>query len=164
LSSSRPTARAVTWLCAAPAAVALVGAVLPWFAPTGRRVSLPTAYCLQAGRIGFLAPLAIIGVAVAVLGRRLGWTRTDRPLRSRETDGLLIAGSGAVAGIVLVVTWYLLPSSYTFTAGLSWDQLNSGGHALTRGPQPGYFISIGAAVLAVACGALLVWTGRRESE
>jgi hypothetical protein len=163
LSSYRLTSRAVTGLCAAPAVVAVVGAVLPWFAPMGRRVSIPTAFCLQAGRIGFLAPLAIIGAALFVLGPRLGWTGKDRPGRSNEMDGLLIAGSGAVAGAVLVLTWYLLPSSYTFTAGLSWDKLNAAGHALHRGPQPGYFISIAAAVLAVGCGVLLVWTGRRES-
>ena len=53
------------WLPVSLAVPAVVGAVLPWFAPTGTGqgggLQIAAAYCWQAGRIGFLAPLALGG-------------------------------------------------------------------------------------------------------
>jgi hypothetical protein len=155
----------IAWLLAVPAVLAALGAVLPWFAPSGTRngvraVDIPEAYCVQAGHVGFLAPLLLIVAGVALLGPRL--RRTDPPVRPLETDGWIMLGSGVAAVILLVVTWYLLPSSYTFTGGLSWDALERAGFELRRGPQVGYFVTIAAALLAIGCGATLVLVGRRE--
>ena len=155
----------LAWLPAAPGALALVAAVLPWFAPTGAgvgrvRLDIPRAFCWQAGRIGFLAPLVIVGVCVAVLGPRHGWFGKDQPPRTLRADGLLLAGAGVVAGAVLVATWYLLPASYTFS-GLTWDTLVAAGYAMHRGPQPGFWIAVVAAVAALGSGIALVLIDRR---
>jgi hypothetical protein len=151
------------WLAAVPGVAALLSAVLPWFAPTGRGVSIPKAFCLQAGRIGFLAPLAIIVAVVMVLGPRVGIFGKGQPTRRLDTDGLIIGGAGVAAAVVLGLTWLLLPNSYSFT-GTTWDRLNALGHQLTRGPQVGYFIGIAAAVLAIVCGVLLLVAGRRDPQ
>jgi hypothetical protein len=167
--TAEPTTRVtpLAWLAAAPAIVAIVGAVLPWFAPTGTKggvaaVDIPKAFCLQAGRVGFLAPLALIVAAVAVLGPRLGLFAKGQPTRRLDTDGLVVAGSGLGAALVLGVAWYFLPDSYTFSGGISWDSLSNAGFDLQRQPQPGYFISIAAAVIAIGCGVAMVVAGRRE--
>jgi hypothetical protein len=153
----------VAWFVAVPGVAALVSAVLPWFAPTGRGVSIPKAFCLQAGRIGFLAPLAIIVAAVVVLGPRVGMFGKAQPTRRLDTDGLIIGGAGVAAAVMLGLTWLLLPNSYSFT-GTTWDRLNAAGHQLTRGPQAGYLIGIAAAVLAIICGVLLLVAGRRDPQ
>ncbi len=151
------------WLAAVPGVVGLVGAVLPWFAPTGRGVAIPKAYCLQAGRVGFLGPLVLIVAAVIVVGPRLGWFGSGQPTRRLDTDGLIVGGAGVAAAVVLGLAWVLLPSSYSFT-GTTWDRLNAAGHHLTRGPQVGYLISIAAAALAILCGVLLLVAGRRDPQ
>lgn len=158
----KPRLPRVAWLAAAPAILALVGALLPWFAPTGTGVSIPVAHSWQAGRIGFLAPLAIVGGGIAVLGPRLGLFSKGQPVRPLGRDGMAVLLSGALAAVVIVLAWFLLPASYTFSGGVSWDQLASAGHNLKREPQFGYFISIAAAVLAIGCGAALLVAGRRE--
>jgi hypothetical protein len=155
----------IAWLLAVPAVLAALGAVLPWFAPTGTRngvraVDIPQAYCVQAGHIGFLAPLLLIVAGVALLGPRL--RRANPAPRPLEMDGLILLGCGVAAAIVLVVTWFLLPSSYTFTGGMSWAALERAGFDLRRGPQIGYFLTVAAAVLAICCGATLAVVGRRE--
>jgi hypothetical protein len=146
-----------------PGVAALASAVLPWFAPTGRGVSIPKAYCLQAGRVGFLAPLAIVVAAVIVLGPRVGVFSKGQPTRRLDTDGLIVGGAGVAGAVVLGLTWLLLPSSYTFP-GKTWDQLNAEGAHLLRGPQTGYLIAIAAAVLAIICGAVLLVAGRRDPQ
>jgi hypothetical protein len=163
----------IAWLLAAPAVLAAFGAVLPWFAPSGTRggvraVEIPRAYCVQAGHVGFLAPLLLIVAGVSLLGPRLRRTGA-RPggdgasVRPLAVDGLILLGCGVAAAIVLVLTWYLLPSSYTFTGGLSWDALERAGFDLRRGPRAGYFLTVAAAVLAIGCGAALVLAGRRNT-
>ncbi|MGH8861983.1 MAG: hypothetical protein ACRDVG_12255 [Jatrophihabitantaceae bacterium] len=156
----------LVWLAASPPLVAIPGAALPWFAPTGSGaghvgLDIPQAFCWQAGRIGFLAPLALVVVGLAVLGPRLGWFGRDQPPRTVRRDGLLIAAAGLFAGLVLFATWLLLPRSYTFGA-LSWDTLLAAGYHLARGPQAGYFVSVAAAADALGCGVAFVLLGRRE--
>ena len=166
VSRSR-TGSALAWLPATFAVVALVGAALPWFAPTGTgrgaRLDIPEAYCWQAGRIGFLAPLVLVVVALLVVGPRLGWFAKNQPARRLRRDGLLLAGAGLAAGIVLALTWVLLPKSYTFS-GLTWDALVGIGLDLRRGPQPGYFLTVAAAADAVVCGIVYLFAGRREAS
>src|SRR5689334_20802266 len=88
----QPGERALHWLPATPAVLAVVAAVLPWFAPTGYGqgggLQIAPAYCWQAGRIGFLAPLALVIAAVAVVGPRHGWFARGE-LRSYRHDGLV---------------------------------------------------------------------------
>lgn len=93
---------------------------------------IPKAYCLQAGRIGFLAPLALLLGAVAILGPRLGRSSRGRPLRRVDTDGYLLGGLGIAAGLVLAAAWYFLPASYTFSGGIGWDGLRTLGYVLRK--------------------------------
>jgi hypothetical protein len=164
--TARRRGATLSWLPASPAVVALVGVALPWFAPTGRgrrtNLSIPDAFCWQAGRVGYFAPLLIVIVAVSILGPRHGWYRRNAPARSLRRDGRLLIAVGVVAGAVLVLTWVLLPKSYSFS-GLSWDTLVSAGYQLHRNPQPGYFLAIVAAADAIACGVVYLSAARRES-
>ena len=158
---------ALAWLPATFAVVALVGAALPWFAPTGTgrtgRLDIPEAHCWQAGRIGFLAPLILVVTALSIVGPRLGWFAKDQPARRLGRDGLLLIGAGIAAGAVLVLTWVLLPKSYTFS-GLTWDNLAAAGFDMRRAPQPGYFLTIAAAADAVVCGVVYLLAARREAS
>jgi hypothetical protein len=157
----------LAWLPVGFAVVALVGAALPWFAPAGTghgaHLTIPDAHCWQAGRIGFLAPLVLVLVALSIVGPRLGWFGKDQPPRQLRRDGLLLAGAGVLAGAVLVVTWLLLPKSYTFS-GLTWDNLVANGISMRRGPQPGYFLTIAAAADALVCGVIYLVAARREGS
>jgi hypothetical protein len=166
VSRGRPGS-ALAWLPATFAVVALVGAALPWFAPTGTgrsgRLSIPEAHCWQAGRIGFLAPLILVVTALSIVGPRLGWFAKDQPARRPGRDGLLLAGAGVAAGVVLLLTWVLLPRSYSFS-GLTWDNLAAAGFDMRRGPQPGYFLTIAAAADAVVCGVVYLLAARREAS
>jgi hypothetical protein len=154
------------WLPATPAILALAGAVLPWFAPTGAGqgggLQIAAAYCWQAGRIGFLAPLVLLIAAVAVVGPRQGWFAKGE-VRTYRHDATLLIAAGAAAGVVLALTWWLLPKSYTFSAGLTWDSLVSLGYHIARNPQPGYFVTIVGAVDAVACGIVYLVTASRRA-
>lgn len=157
---------ALGWLPASPAVVALVGAALPWFAPTGHgphgRLAIPQAFCWQAGRIGYFAPLLLVIAAVSIVGPRHGWFGRSAPARTFTRDGRLLVLAGLAAGAVLVLTWVLLPKSYTFGGGLTWDLIASLGYRLSRNPQPGYFLAAAAALDAVVCGAIYLAAGRRE--
>ncbi|HEY2298824.1 MAG TPA: hypothetical protein VGH43_13910 [Jatrophihabitans sp.] len=159
--------RAMAWLPASFAVVALVGAALPWFAPTGTgrsgRLHIPEAHCWQAGRIGFLAPLLLVLTALSIVGPRVGWFGRNQPPRRLGRDGWFLAGAGVVAGIVLLLTWLLLPKSYTFS-GLTWDNVAAAGFDMQRGPQPGYFLTIAAAGDAVVCGVVYLFAARREAS
>ena len=154
------------WLPATPAVLAVIGAALPWFAPTGAGqgggLQIAAAYCWQAGRIGFLAPLALVLAAVAVVGPRHGWFARGVP-RTYRHDGVLLLTGGVGAGVVLVLTWWLLPKSYTFSAGLTWDSLVSLGYRIERNPQPGYLVTIAAAADAVVCGSVFLVVAKRRA-
>jgi hypothetical protein len=155
------------WLPATPAVLALVGAALPWFAPTGAGqgggLQIAAAYCWQAGRIGFLAPLVLLIAAVAVVGPRQGWFAKGEA-RTYRHDAVLLIAAGAAAGVVLALTWWLLPKSYTFSAGLTWDSLVSLGYHIARNPQPGYFVTIVGAADAVVCGIGYLVAARRGAS
>lgn len=157
----------IVWLAVPPAIVALMGGVLPWFAPTGRKggstaVDIPAAHSWQAGRIGFLAPLAVIGVAICVLGPRLAPSDDTAPPRPLGRDGMAFVIAGIAALAVLGIAWYFLPASYQFSDGRTWATLQHDGVTMRRGPQPGYFLTIAAALVAMGCGTALVVAGRRE--
>lgn len=143
------------WLPATPAVLAALGAALAWFAPTGAGqgggLQIAPAYCWQAGRIGFLAPVVLVLTAISVVGPRHGWFARGQ-VRTYRHDGVLLLAGGVGAGAVLALTWWLLPKSYTFSAGLTWDSLVSLGYHISRNPQPGYFVTIAAAVAAIVCG------------
>jgi hypothetical protein len=163
---ARARGPALGWLAAGPAVVALVGAALPWFAPSGQgrhgSLDIPQAYCWQAGRVGYFAPLILVILAISIVGPRHGWFGRAAPPRTFTGDGRLLVLGGVAAGAVLVLTWVLLPKSYTFGGGLSWDTIASVGYRLSRNPQPGFFLTAVAALDAVVCGVVYLLAGRRE--
>jgi hypothetical protein len=154
------------WLPLTPAVPAVVGAALPWFSPTGAgeggALAISPAYCWQAGRVGFLAPLVLVIAALAIVGPRHGWFARNEQ-RTYRHDGVVLATTGVGAGVILALTWWLLPRSYTFSAGLTWDSLVSLGYHISRNPQPGYFVTILAALDAVVCGIVYLLVARRRS-
>lgn len=157
---------ALTWLPASPAVVALIAAVLPWFAPAGyghgQHIQAPEAFCWQAGRIGFLAPLAIVFVAVGILGPRHGWFARSAPPRTYRRDGVLLTAAGVVGGVVLVLTWVLVPRSYSFS-GVTGADLPALGFSFARNAQPGFFLAVVAVADALGCGIVYLVAARRES-
>ncbi len=159
-------AGSLEWLPLTPAVPAAIGAALPWFAPTGAgqggSLAISPAYCWQAGRVGFLAPLVLIIAALAITGPRHGWYAKDQE-RTYRHDGVVLTATGLGAGAILALTWWLLPKSYTFSAGLTWDSLVSLGYHIARNPQPGYFVAIAAALDAVVCGVVYLVVGRRQA-
>jgi hypothetical protein len=163
---SNRLAGSLQWLPLTPAVPAVIGAALPWFSPTGAgqggALAISPAYCWQAGRVGFLAPLVLIIAALAIVGPRHGWFARNEE-RTYRHDGVVLAATGVGAGLILALTWWLLPRSYTFSAGLTWDSLVSLGYRIARNPQPGYFVTIFAAFDAVVCGVVYLVVGRQQA-
>lgn len=162
-----PLRGSLDWLPATPGVLAAIGAALTWFAPTGAGqgggLEIAAAYCWQAGRIGFLAPLVLVITAIAVVGPRHGWFARGEP-RTYRRDGVLLVASGVSAGAVLALTWWLLPKSYTFSEGLTWDTLVAAGYHIARNPQPGYFVTIVAAAAAFVCGVGYLVIAKRATR
>lgn len=158
------------WLVPAAAALAVVGTVFPWFRPHVRVGSASRdydgLYSVRDGKIGLLAPIVLVVVAVMVVGLLRGRARgrlagSVDPVR---TVAKYAIGAGAASLVCVLIAWFLVSSQYRFTdsagATISWDgyaaRLASVGGSLSRGPQPGYWLTVAAAALAVVGGALML--------
>jgi hypothetical protein len=171
-----PTAPPIAWSIPLAALLAVAGAFLPWFTPHadkgGQRVAFDALYSIKDGKIGLLAPIALVVVALGVVGLARGSARgrlaaSADPLRSLAKYAI---GAGAGSLVCLVIAWLLVTTQYKFALGgseYSWSdfehQLKAHGATLSRGPQLGYWLTSAGAVLAIIAGALMLGRARTSS-
>jgi hypothetical protein len=166
----------VAWLVPVAAVLALIGAFTPWFkakataSAHGQSIhhSFDGLYSFRDGKIGLLAPILLVAVAVGVVGLLLGRT----PARFSGGGAHPVASAGKATVVVgvaslisTIVAWFFVKSQYTFKEGgrdYSWDDYIKLAKAagvkleLSRGPQVGYFLTIAAGVVAVVGGVLMI--------
>jgi hypothetical protein len=154
----------LAWLIPAAAVLAVIGAVTPWFRPQGtfggQTQQFANFYSWRDGRIGLLAPLALVALSISVVNLMRGGTRSrfasaPNPVR---TLGTYAAIAGAASAGSLVLGWVLLPSQYHVRVNglaLSWNGLRLLGVEVSRSPQLGFYLTAAAAALAVVGGLLL---------
>ncbi len=168
----------VAWLVPLAALLAVIGVFTPWFRPkatvSGRSESSTNAlYSFEDGKIGLLAPILLLVLAIGVVGLLVG--RAPARFSKGSAHPVASAGKGAViVGAVslvgAVIAWFLVKSQYKFPGpngrDLSWDNFIRAAKALgvnvelSRGPQIGYFLTIAAAVLAIVAGVLMIIAAR----
>jgi hypothetical protein len=165
VAASAPTP-AVVWLVPIAAVLAVIGVVTPWFDPSGTykgKTVLHAAdklYSWKDGKIGLVAPILLVALAVSVVGLVRGRTNT-RFHRSADpvhaaAKGVLIAG--AVSLVCVTIAWFLVPQQFNNVpsdAGGSWDGAEKLGIDMTRGPQLGYWLTAAAAILTILAGIAL---------
>ena len=171
----------VAWLVPLAALLSLVGAFTPWFRPkatvSGHSESTTNAlYSWEDGRIGLLAPILLVVLAVGVVGLLRG----KAPARFSRGSAHPVATAGKLAilfgGISLVcaaLAWFFVKSQYKFPGpngrDLSWDDFIKAAKQLgvdvklSRGPEIGYFLTIVAAVLAIVGGVLMILAARNAT-
>jgi hypothetical protein len=155
----------VAWLIPLAALLAVIGAFTPWFRPEasrgGQTVHAKDAlYSWKDGKIGLVAPIILVILAISVIGLLQGKARgrfASGPDPVRSVAKYCI-GAGVVSLVCLLIAWFLVTSQYKFGDGRSWDQyekaLRDVGATLSRGPQIGYWLTLVAGVLAIVGGVL----------
>lgn len=173
----------VAWLVPVAALLAVVGAFLPWFAPEGTASqgtetvhhTFSSLYSWKDGKIGLLAPIVLVLLAIGVVGLLQGrtprrFTRGSAHPVTSAARAVLIAG--AVSAVCVVVAWFMEKSQYKFTDGAttySWDGYISAAKAqgvnlsLSQGPKIGFFLTVAAAVLALVAGGLMLAMRPKEA-
>ncbi len=170
----------VAWLVPLAAVLAVVGVFTPWFKPqisgtvNGRSDSgdavKDALYSWKEGKLGLVAPIVLVVVAIGIVAMLAGKnSRFHRGSTSPVVNGArgaIIAGVVAVGAVV--VSYFLLPSQYTFTDGAkeySWDELENLFRAqgvsdvdLSQGPQIGLWLTVAGGVVAIIGGVLMLVT------
>jgi len=169
------TAPVVGWLVPVAALLAVIGAFTPWFDPSGSMhgqtvlQAQDKLYSWKDGRIGLLAPIVLVILAVGVVNLLRGsaptrFTRgSSHPVVSAGR-GVLIAG--VVAAVCLVVAWFLVPGQYDDVpsdAGGSWSGAEKMGIDMSRGPQIGYWLTVVGTALAIVTGILMMVLKGKET-
>lgn len=178
----------IGWLVPLGALLAVVGLFTPWFKPSikatrpgnGGRVSLPfeNLYSIKDGRIGILAPVVLVVVAVGVVSLLQGRVPRRFAGKSRHpvsSAGLSAIGAGVLSLLFLVVAWFLLPGQLTVSksdAGekLSGynkikDRLEGLGYkdlVLSHGAKIGFWLTAIGALLVIVAGVLLFLDGKKQ--
>lgn len=164
-----PKAPPIAWLIPLAALLAVIGAFTPWFKPHGQigRYSqdFDALYSFKDGKIGLIAPIALVVLALSVIGLLQGKVRgrlagsTD-PVRSMAKYAI---GVGVVSLVCLLIAWFLVTTQYKFTVGgqeYSWNdfesKLKTAGGTLGRGPQIGYWLTLVGALLAIVAGVVML--------
>jgi hypothetical protein len=171
----------VSWLVPLAALLAVIGVFTPWFRPKatagGHSESTTNAlYSFEDGKIGLLAPILLVALAIGVVGLLVGKTParfskgSAHPVASAGKAALIV---GAVSLVCAVIGWFLVKSQYKFPGpngtNLSWDDFIKAAKdaginiELSRGPQIGYFLTIAAALLAIVAGVLMILAARTAS-
>lgn len=159
----------VAWLIPLAALLAVIGVFTPWFTPHGQvgkySQDFDSLYSFKDGKVGVVAPIALVALAVSVIGllrgkvgRRLSGSAD--PVRSA---GKYSIGVGVVSLVCLLIAWFMVTSQYKFTAGgteYSWDDFESkikaAGGTLGRGPGIGFWLTLVAGVLAIVAGIVIL--------
>jgi uncharacterized membrane protein len=118
-------------------------------------------YSIKDGKIGIVAPIVLVVLAVMTVGLFRGKPRgrlasaTD-PVRTVAKYAIVI---GAVCVVCLVIAWFFVSTQYRFGA-MSWNdfesRLKAVGGSLSRGPQIGYWVTAAAALVAIVGGVLML--------
>lgn len=166
-----PVAKAppVAWLIPLAALLAVIGVFTPWFKPHGEvgkySQDFDALYSVKDGKIGLLAPIALVVLAISVVGLLRGKVRgrlagSADPVRSAAKYAI---GVGVGSLICLVIAWVMVTSQYKFTLNgteYSWSDFESkvkaAGGTLSRGPQFGYWLTLAGALLAVIAGIVML--------
>jgi hypothetical protein len=166
-----PVAKAppVAWLIPLAALLSVIGLFTPWFTPHadkgGQTVKFDSLYSFKDGKIGLVAPIALVVLAITVIGLLRGRVRgrlagSSDPVHS---TGKYSIGVGVVALVCLVIAWFLVTTQYKFTlAGTeySWSdfesKLKAAGATLSRGPGIGFWLTLAGGILAVIAGIVLL--------
>lgn len=174
LSKRRPVqAPAIGWLVPVAAAMALVGAVTPWFVPTAERNGVnvlkanDALYSFMDLKVGLAPPVLLVilsGTVISLLRGKVAprFARSHNPV---ESVGNMTIGFGVVMIVCLVIAWFLVPVQYHFTTGArtySWHYMQDHGVAMGRGPQLGFYVTLVATALAVVSGVAMVVMAKRE--
>lgn len=174
------------WLVPLGAALAVVGAFIPWFRPVvsgtvaGQSHSETVKDAVHSwndGKIGLLAPIALAVVAFGVVALLTG---RQSARFSRGSKGPVVAAArgamiaGAVSLVAMLIAWAFVPSQYKFTDSgreYSWDDfkkllVNAGvtNVDLSRGAQAGYWLTVAGAIVVLVGGILMLVTRRKPTE
>jgi hypothetical protein len=182
-STQAVTVPPAAWLVPLAAVLALVGAFTPWFkakataSAAGQTIhhTFDGLYSFKDGKIGLLAPILLVVLAIGVVGLLLGRS----PARFSRGSAHPVASAGKAAVVVGVlslictlIAWFLVKSQYKFKESgkeYSWDDYIKVAKAagvkleLSRGPQLGYFLTIAAGVVAIIGGVLMILAARGAS-
>ncbi|MEP7020309.1 MAG: hypothetical protein ABI808_06635, partial [Pseudonocardiales bacterium] len=172
----------VAWLVPLAALLALIGVFTPWFKAkatatgNGRTIhhTFDGLYSFKDGKIGLLAPILLVVIAIGVIGLILGRTpaRLNSAAHPVASAGKASIIAGGVSLVCVIIAWFLVKSQYKFTEGgrkYGWDEYikafkDAGAKLeLSRGPQIGYFLTIAAGVLAIVAGILMILAARSSS-
>ena len=157
--------------------LAVIGAVTPWFRPHGEAggtsKDFDNLYSFKDGKIGLIAPIVLIIIAVMALGLLRG--KVSGRLSSASDPVRAVAKYAIIAGVVsavcLLIAWFLVTTQYKFELGgteLSWSdfesKLKAVGGSLSRGPQIGYWLTAAAAIVAIVGGVLMMLQTRSDQS
>jgi hypothetical protein len=153
------------WGLPVASALALIGAVLPWFKPTFDGRTFPdesVVHSWNTGKIGLIGPVLLLVLGVLTVLLLLGRT-PSRLTRSGRHPLQSLARNAAVAGVITLGTmaaaWVLVPQNFG-----DWNEAEaaakSAGIALGRGPLPGFWLVVVAGVLGLLFGAVLFFQTR----
>lgn len=168
---SVPVAKAppAAWLIPAAALLAVIGAFTPWFTPhgavAGYSQDFSSLYSFKDGKVGLIAPIALLALAITVVGLLRGKVRgrlasSADPVRTAGKSAIAV---GLVSVVCLVIAWFLVTTQYKFTANgieYSWgdfeSKIKAAGGSLSRGPQIGYWLTLAGAILALIAGVVML--------
>lgn len=161
---------AIAWLVPGAAALAVLGALLPWFRPrgtvAGHARTFDALYSVK-DKAGLVVPVLLVLVAISVVELLLGKPRGRLAANAEPARlaAIYVLVGGLVCIAVMVVAWAMVPSLYDFVVAgrtLSWQQYRRAGVRLERGPDVGFWLTAAAAVLTVATGAAMLLLIRRD--
>jgi hypothetical protein len=164
-----PKVPPVAWLIPLAALLAVIGVFTPWFKPHadkgGQSVGFDALYSFKDGKIGLVAPIALVVIALGVFSLARGRVKgrlagSADPIRLMAKYAL---GVGVVSLVCLLIAWFLVTTQYKFELNgseYSWSdfeaKLKTAGATLSRGPQIGYWLTLVGALLAIVAGVVLL--------
>jgi hypothetical protein len=175
-------APAVGWLVPLAALLAVIGAATPWFRPAGTLTvgsqtihhTFDALYSFKDGKIGLLAVILLVVLAIGVIGLLTGRTpaRFNKGAHPVASAGKAAVAIGAVTVVCMVIAWFLEKTQYRFKDGgrtFSWDgyikfaKQQGAELTISRGPQLGFWLTAAAGIVAIVAGQLMILSARQSS-